>query len=190
VESFASAGDLVDYSAKGNFRNLGKRFAKQTPVVAKAIAAADAAVLADLLRAEGRATIQVPEVDPAGVEVTADDVLISERPREGWSVINDQGETVALDLEITPELRRAGLAREVIRFVQETRKGSGFEVSDRITLTWAADGELAEAVREHQGLIADEVLAVAVEEGAANSDPGWVSEQELGLGVRVERVQR
>ncbi|MDO5500711.1 MAG: isoleucine--tRNA ligase, partial [Propionibacteriaceae bacterium] len=165
VESFASAGDLVDYSAKGNFRNLGKRFGKQTPVVANAIAAADAAALAESLRMSGAARVEVPEVDPAGIEVTADDVLISERPREGWSVINDQGETVALDLEITAELRRAGLAREVIRLVQETRKGSGFEVSDRITLTWSAEGELADAVREHQALIADEVLAVSMAEG-------------------------
>ena len=61
-------------------------------------------------------------------------MIVSERPREGWSVVNEQGETVALDLEITPELRRAGLAREVIRMIQEARKASGFEVSDRIAL--------------------------------------------------------
>ena len=49
-------------------------------------------------------------------------MIVSERPREGWSVVNEQGETVALDLELTPELRRAGLAREVVRLVQEARK--------------------------------------------------------------------
>src|SRR5690606_22857983 len=59
VESFASAGDLVDYSAKGNFRALGKRFAQQTPVVANAIAAADAAALAASLAATGTATVEV-----------------------------------------------------------------------------------------------------------------------------------
>ncbi len=186
VESFASAGDLVDYSAKGNFRNLGKRFGKQTPIVAGAIAAADAAALAESLRESGTATVQVPEIDPNGVEVTADDVLISERPREGWSVINDQGETVALDLEITPELRLAGLAREVIRFVQETRKSSGFEVSDRITLEWAAGADLAEAIEQHAALIADEVLAPTMSRGTAAD--GWASDPELGLAVRVERV--
>ncbi|WP_432558766.1 isoleucine--tRNA ligase [Granulicoccus sp. GXG6511] len=185
VESFASAGDLVDYSAKGNFRNLGKRFGKQTPVVANAIAAADAAAIAEALRAEGKAVVEVPVVDPNGVEVTADDVLISERPREGWSVINDQGETVALDLEITPELRRAGLAREVIRLVQETRKNSGFEVSDRIDLTWSAEGDLADAVREHAALIADEVLAVEMAEG--DIGPDWVRDEDLGLAIQVVR---
>src|SRR5205823_319283 len=121
LEPLSGAGaDLVDHSAKGNFRALGKRFAKETPRVAAAIAAADAAALATALRAEGRATVSV--VDEAGqgaeVEVLADEVLLSERPREGWSVVNEQGDTVALDLELDDDLRRAGLAREVIRLVQ------------------------------------------------------------------------
>lgn len=185
VESFASAGDLVDYSAKGNFRNLGKRFGKQTPVVASAIAEADAAALAAALRADGAAAIDVAAVGPDAIEVTAADVLISERPREGWSVINDQGETVALDLEITPELRRAGLAREVIRMIQESRKNCGFEVSDRIALAWSADGDLAEAIRQNAPLIAGEVLATAMEERTPGE--GWIGDDDLGLRVRVTR---
>ena len=71
----------------------------------------------------------------------AEEVHRHRAPREGWSVVNEQGETIALDLELTAELRRAGLAREVIRLVQEARKTTGFEVSDRITLTWHADGQ-------------------------------------------------
>ena len=59
----------------------------------------------------------MPEVECGRAVVTADEVIVSERPREGWSVLNEQGETVALDLEITPELARAGQAREVIRFI-------------------------------------------------------------------------
>ncbi|GAB3705483.1 isoleucine--tRNA ligase [Mariniluteicoccus flavus] len=186
VESFAGAGDLVDHSAKGNFRNLGRRFGKQTPVVAAAIAAADASALAESLRDKGSATVACPDVDPAGVEVGPDDVLISERPREGWSVINDQGETIALDLELTPELVAAGLAREVIRFVQETRKTSGFEVSDRIALVWSADGELADAIGVHADLIAGEVLATSMERGDTEGD-GWARDTDLGLAVKVTR---
>ena len=142
VESFASAGDLVDHTAKGNFRNLGKRFGKQTPQVAAAIAAADATALAGSFASSGTATIDFE----GGVEVTADDVIISERPREGWSVVNEHGETIALDLHLTPELVRAGLAREVIRLVQEARKGNGYDVSDRIVLSWSGDGEAAQAL--------------------------------------------
>ncbi len=182
VESFASAGDLVDYSAKGNFRALGKRFGKQTPQVAKAIAEADAAELAASLAAHGTATVAFD----GGVEVGPDEVIVTERPREGWSVVNEQGETVALDLQLTPELVQAGLARDVIRFVQETRKGSGLEVSDRISLQWSATGDLAEAIRAHQQLIADEVLATSIGEGEAAD--GWAVESDLGLQVRVAKA--
>ncbi len=179
VESFASAGDLVDYSAKGNFRALGKRFGKETPKVAAAIAAADAAALAAALAADGVATV-------GGVEVSADEVIVSERPREGWSVVNEQGETVALDLELTPELLQAGLAREVVRLVQERRKNSGLEVSDRITLAWAATGDLAEAIRAHAALIASEVLATTVVE----DEPGdeWATDDDLGLTFSISKV--
>jgi isoleucyl-tRNA synthetase len=203
VESFASAGDLVDHSAKGNFRALGKRFGKQTPLVAGAIASADASVLAADLATHGRANVLVTELGE--VEVTPDEVIVSERPREGWSVVNEQGETVALDLELTPELVAAGLAREVIRGVQEARKASGFEVSDRIRLEWTAtDPATADAVRVHSALIGEEVLAVEVTEATTSqgtptpsgipanagiSDPtDWFGDDELGLRFRVTRV--
>ena len=187
VESFASAGDLVDYSAKGNFRNLGKRFGKQTPLVASAIASADASVLSADLTTHGRANVLV--TDLGEVEVTPEDVIVSERPREGWSVVNEQGETVALDLELTPALRQAGLAREVIRGVQEARKASGFEVSDRILLQWAATNDAtADAVRTHTGLIGDEVLATTVAESDAADD--WFADDELGLRFAVSRVEQ
>src|SRR5690606_30456060 len=108
--SLAEAGaDLVEFSAKANFRQLGKKHGKQTPVVAQAIAAADAAALAAALESEGVATVGSGDQT---WQVDRDDVIITERPREGWSVVNEQGETVALDLTIDDELRRAGLARE------------------------------------------------------------------------------
>src|SRR5262249_38133595 len=82
-------------------------------------------------------------------------------------VAADAGETVALDLDITPELRREGLAREIIRLVQDARKADGLEVSDRITLHWqAADPELTAALTEHGQLIAGEGLATAFAPGA------------------------
>jgi isoleucyl-tRNA synthetase len=183
LEPLSAAGaDLVDHSAKGNFRALGKRFGKQTPVVAAAIAAADASALAATLSAEGRATVQV---DGAEVDVLADEVIVSERPREGWSVVNEQGETVALDLELTPELVRAGLAREVVRLVQEARKNSGFDVSDRISLVWSADGDTAEALRENGALVAEEVLATEMREDDVAEPSG--GSPELGLTFAVTR---
>ncbi|MGH3367077.1 MAG: isoleucine--tRNA ligase [Nocardioidaceae bacterium] len=180
LESLSTAGgDLVDFSAKGNFRALGRRFGKQTPAVAGAIADADAAALANALREHGSAQV---EVDGEPVTVDPEEVLISERPREGWSVVNDQGETVALDLELTPELVRAGLAREAVRLVQEARKGDGLEVSDRITLAWEADGEVAEAMRTHTDVVAEEVLAVEISQGRPDAD--LPEHEDPGLGLR------
>ncbi len=188
VESFASAGDLVDYSAKGNFRALGKRFGKQTPLVAGAIASADAAVLAADLAAHGVAGVLVAEL--GSVEVTPEEVIISERPREGWSVVNEQGETVALDLELTPELVQAGTAREFIRAVQEARKSSGFEVSDRIRLVWTCtDPATADALRGHAALVADEVLAVdVVELPTADGTELPFADEELGYRFSVAKA--
>ncbi len=182
VESFSSAGDLVDYSAKGNFRALGKRFGKATPLVAQAIASADAAALASALAATGEATVDYD----GGTVVSADEVIVSERPREGWSVVNEQGETVALDLELTPALVRAGLVREVIRLVQERRKVSGLEVSDRIVLRWSASGEVAEALRADADLVAREVLATSMVEAEAGS--GWTEDADLGLSFEVSKA--
>ncbi|HSE08900.1 MAG TPA: isoleucine--tRNA ligase [Nocardioidaceae bacterium] len=184
LEPLSSAGaDLVDHSAKGNFRALGKRFGKQTPRVAQAIGDADAAALAAALDTDGKANVVV---DGESVEVLPDEVIISERPREGWSVVNEQGETVALDLELTPELVRAGIAREVVRLVQEARKNSGFDVSDRIVLVWQADGETAEALRENGPLVAGEVLAVEMHEREVTPPDGAAPQREVIEAVGSE----
>jgi isoleucyl-tRNA synthetase len=178
------AGDLVERSAKGNFRALGRRFGKDTPKVAAAVAAAPADELAAALREHGTATVAV---DGAEVEVSAEEVLLTETPREGWAVATEAGETVALDLVVTPELRRAGLAREVVRLVQEARKAAGLEVTDRIDLGWAASGEVAEALREHAGLVAGEVLATSFAEGELGDGADVRHDADLGLRFALTR---
>ena len=126
------------------------------------------------------------DMQAAGSLASLLEVLLTERPRDGWSVVNEQGETVALDLELTPELVRAGRAREVIRVVQEARKSAGLDVSDRILLRLAAGAELLEAIREHADLISDEVLAVDLQHGDVE-DP-TAEEPELGLTVKITKA--
>jgi isoleucyl-tRNA synthetase len=151
------AGDLVDQVVKPNFRTLGRRFGNRTQAVAAAITTVDPGTLAGQLAAAGEASVLV-DGEPVGIG--PDDVIVTQTPRAGWSVASDGGETVALDLDVTPELRREGLAREVIRLVQDARKADGLEVSDRIALRWEApDPELAATLTEHGQLIAGEVLA-------------------------------
>jgi isoleucyl-tRNA synthetase len=182
----AAAGDLLQYSAKGNFRALGKRFGKRTPLVANAIAAADAAQLAAALRDSGTATVTV-EGEP--VEVAAEEVIVTETPKEGWAVATAGGETVALDLTITPQLRLAGLARDAVRLIQEARKNSGLEVSDRISLRWrSADEQTRAALAAHQPSISEEVLAVAFAESGQPLGDGAFSDADLGLEFTVEKA--
>jgi isoleucyl-tRNA synthetase len=169
LEPLATVDDqLVDYTVKPSFRALGRRFGSRTPAVAAAIEAADAAALASALRSGGTASVVV-EGSPVGLD--ADDVIVTQTPRSGWAVAADGGETVALDVTITPELRREGLAREVIRLVQDARKSDGLNISDRIWLRWnTGDDELAAALTGHGAMISAEVLAVDYGRWQASSD--------------------
>jgi isoleucyl-tRNA synthetase len=156
LESLSDAEALIDVTVKPNFRSLGKRFGKRTPLVAKAIAAAPAAALATSVR-EGKGDV---EVEGETVSLDADDVIVTEVPQEGWTVASAGGESVALDLQLTEELRVLGTARDIVRAVQQLRKESGFEVTDRIQLTWNSDDpRVAAALAEHEELIAGEILA-------------------------------
>jgi isoleucyl-tRNA synthetase len=173
-------GDLVEYVVKPNFRELGKRFGKQTPTVAGAITSAPPAELTQALREAGTATITVDEVGP--VSLTPDDVIVTERPRSGWAVESAAGETIGLDLTVTPELRRAGLVREVIRLVQDARKNTGLEITDRIELWWrTTDADLDEALREHGSEVAAEVLADAWHDDEPDAELTPVRDAELRL---------
>jgi len=186
-------GTLVDYSVKPNYRALGRRFGARTPVVAAAVTAAPAADVAAVVLAGGSVPVAVESFGEP-VMIGADDVIVTQTPRAGWAVASDAGETVAIDIAVSPELRREGLAREVIRLVQEARKNDGLEVTDRIWLRWSAgDPEVAAALTEHAGLIASEVLAVDFGPGTGPASEGaseaWQHvEGDLGLTFWLGRV--
>ena len=173
---------FVDISMKANFRALGQRFGKQTPLVAHAIAEADAAAIQSALRAAGSARVAAGELGE--VIITADDVVVTETPREGWAVASESGESIALDLVITEELRRAGLAREVVRAIQEARKNAGFEISDRISIWWSSADEEAQLMwAAHSDEIAAEVLATSVTQSSGGEHEVQVPELQLQLAI-------
>jgi len=178
----AAAGEVVDITVKANFRELGKRFGGRTQFVAKAITATDPTALAAAIADGGTAMVDV-EGEPT--PVTSADVLVTQAPRSGWAVTTQRDVTIALDTTITPELRRAGLAREVIRLVQDARKQAELEITDRISLVWSAtDSETLDAVREHAKEIADAVLATSMTEGADTTS----TEDELGFSYAITRA--
>lgn len=182
VAGLAAAGEVIDISVKPNFRELGKRFGPRTQHVAAAIAAAEPAALASALQGDGSATVRVGDET---VEVSAGEVVVKQAPRTGWAVASHRSVVVAIEITITPALRLAGLAREVIRLVQAARKQAGLAVTDRINLVWAADGDTALAIRKHEREVADAVLAMVVSEGPVPEGFPEVIDEELGLRFSI-----
>ena len=174
--------DLVDISVKANFRTLGTKFGADVQVIAKEIATADPSVMVKELR---KNKVFKLNVDLGGkakdIEIDIDDLVITETPRSGWSVSSHAGESLALDLTLTPELIRAGQVREVIRAIQEERKNIGLDVSDRITVNWNAPADLTAAINAAVSEISAEVLATKMVQNSSESS----TDNELGLWLKL-----
>ena len=185
LQSLGETGDLVNVALKANFRTLGARYSQETPAIAKEITKADAASLVKELRTNNKAVIKLEDQE---FEITTEDVIITETPREGWSVVSQDGETIALDLEISPELRSLGISREVIRMIQEARKASGLEVSDRINLKYhTTDKQVNGSISENLEVIKNEVLALSFVAEKAPNDP-TTKDEDLNLEIWIEKA--
>jgi isoleucyl-tRNA synthetase len=156
---FASSGDsLVTLEAKPNFRALGKKFGKKTPLAAEAVKQ----FTSEHLRAFQDGAELAVTVDGDTHLLEADDVTILSRA-SGSLVVEHQGRLfAAIDPTLTPELEREGMARELISRVQRMRKDAGLAVSDRIELVIGGDAAVVVAAEAHREWIADEVLATHV----------------------------
>jgi isoleucyl-tRNA synthetase len=177
LEDIASAdGDLVDISVKANFKSLGAKFGGAVQEISKAIAATDATALVKTLRSTGSTSVGT-------WEIALEDLVITEVPKSGWSVSSHDGESVALDLELTPALLAAGNVREVIRYIQERRKSDGLDISDRINVRWNATDEIAAAIESDKQHIADEVLALSM----LRDESLTVTDEEVGVVVVLEK---
>ena len=185
LQSLGETGDLVNVALTANFRTLGARYSQETPAIAKEITKADAASLVKELRTNNKAVIKLEDQE---FEITTEDVIITETPREGWSVVSQDGETIALDLEISPELRSLGISREVIRMIQEARKTSGLEVSDRINLKYhTTDKQVNGSISENLEVIKNEVLALSFVAEKGPSDP-TTKDEDLNLEIWIEKA--
>jgi len=157
-----SDSELVNISLKPNFRSLGARFGKQTPLVAAHIAGQDPVGLVNTLREKGHVTYSIDGIE-AMAQIELSDLVITETPIEGWAVASDGGESFALDLEITHDLALAGMARDIVRALQEGRKNAGFQISDRINVTWSSENrDVVETMSVHGSEIAGEILALGL----------------------------
>ena len=162
--------NMLEKKVKCNFRVMGKKFGK----LMKAVNAVVTALGQDdinKLDSEGKLSVTV-EGQP--VEIERADVEIISEDMPGWTVANEGALTVALDLELTPELRNEGLAREIVKRIQTYRKESGFEITDRIRVVIENQAQLAAAVEAFNEYIASQVLADSIE--VADSLPGDAAE--------------
>jgi isoleucyl-tRNA synthetase len=175
LEDIASAdGELVDISIKANFRTLGTKFGGAVQEIAKAISAQNPTELVMALRSNSSAKV-------GEWEINLDDLVVTETPKSGWNVASHDGESVALDLALSPALISAGLVREVVRFIQDARKTNGFEISDRINISYNANADVMAAIAADQSHIQGEVLATQMQVDIALS----IGDNELGLTVKL-----
>jgi isoleucyl-tRNA synthetase len=182
IDFVSEQSELVSYRVRPDYRALGPRFGKLMPQVAAAVEALDADHVAAAIE-EGR-EVGI-NVDGKDHSLSPEELSLVMEPLDGYQVEAEAGHAVALQLDLDEELRREGLAREIVHAVQNARRDAGLEVSDRIELRLGGDDELLEAAREHEGYIAGETLATEVHyDGAGpNVISATIEGRELSIGV-------
>jgi isoleucyl-tRNA synthetase len=149
------AGSLVTYRILPNNKLLGPKFGAKFPAVRQALADLDADRVAAQVEAGENISLTV---EREAVELSPQEVLVQSQPAEGLAVAADKVVTVGIDTFVTPELRGEGLARELVRRIQEMRKNADFNIEDRITTWWQADGEMADVIQKWEEYLKSETL--------------------------------
>ena len=171
VEYSADESAYIELYAKPNFPLLGKRLGKRMKAFAGVIANLDIGQISEL---QNNCDIQLT-VAGESETFSSEEIQVQQQARAGTNTVSNRQIAVDLDCQLTPELIRGGYAREVVNRIQRARKDQGFDVSDRIAVTYAAQGELAQAIAEHRDYIMGETLCLdlqsadeeALSEGAA-----------------------
>jgi isoleucyl-tRNA synthetase len=195
VRFVAGAQELGEYEVKANYRTLGPRFGKDMPRAAEAIAALDPAHVAAAVR-EGR-ELGIA-IDGRDHTLDSEDLLLSMRAPEGYTVEREGAHAVALDLALDEDLLREGRAREIVHAVQSARKSAGLQVEDRIALRLDGDSALLQAAEAHREYLVGETLAVELRFGEEPIDGAGAtmhhSEQAavdgLTLAIALRRAER
>ena len=175
IEFIARDAGLVSYVIKPNLPKLGKQYGKLVPQIRQALLDADGAEIAG---AAARGEPFELAVADQTIPLEGDDVLIETHSAEGYSCEADSGYLAALDTTLDDGLIAEGLAREVVRSVQDARKQAGLEVSDRITLGVSGSDAVENALETHREYLMNETLATAWEIGQA--DPRHTAEKSMG----------
>lgn len=169
---------------KPNFKTLGKKYGKQMKEIAAAIAALTQDRIADI---ETRGQIVLP-LASGEVEVELADVEIATEDMPGWLVANEGNLTVALDIEVTDELRQEGIARELVNRIQNLRKSNGYEITDKIAVTIESNNEVNTAVANFKDYIAAQVLAQLLIVADKVENPIALDFEDFVVNISIEKV--
>ena len=180
-----TAGILVK-RIKPDFKKLGPRYGK----IMKPLAAAIQQMSQDDINAFEKAGSFALTVNDQDVQLDRADVEIISEDIPGWLVANEGRLTVALDITVTEELRKEGLARELVNRVQNLRKSSGFDITDKVNLFILSNDMIDDAIREYRDYIANQVLAASIEiEDEAVSDAVELDFEDFKLSVHIEKAE-
>ena len=158
IEYISDDSGIVRRSIKPNFKNLGKKFGKETQIIANAIRNIPPAAIKSLLQGENITL----DIEQQSVEILPEDVDIISEDIEGWLVASQGVVTVALDTEIDADLLAEGFAREFVSKIQNTRKQAGFNVTDRITMSITCDDDVWNTLSSSMEYITKETLTVEI----------------------------
>jgi isoleucyl-tRNA synthetase len=190
LEVVADLEGLLDHTVVPNFRALGPRVGPRMPLVKDALAVVDPAAVMQSLTEDGSFALAL--ADGSELPVGPDDVEVRAQAHEQFALAQGDGFSVALDTAIDDELRAEGIAREVIRIVNDLRREIGLALSDRIRLRLQATGRVAAALHAHRDRIAREVLATEWSVDTSSGGPGATDHvaQVEGetIGVAIERA--
>jgi len=176
--------ELVEYSAKANFRVLGKQLGAKMKLAAAGIAKLAEKQIAEII--DGR-KIAI-DVGGESVQLDSENVIVERTEKEDLKVVNDGTLTVGLDTKITDSLKKEGYARDLVRGIQNLRKSSGFEVTDRIKLYVSGEPDLKDAFEEFKDFISNETLASASEWKEDLKDGVTVEADDKNWSISVEKV--
>ena len=171
---------------KPDFKKLGPVFGKQMKQVAAAVQSMEQAQIIEL---ERNGAIDLTLADGTSAHVTADTVDIFSEDIPGWLVANEGTLTVALDITVTPELRREGMARDLVNRIQNIRKGRDYNITDRITVCLEPVAEVVDCLSVYSDYIASQVLATAITTSAAlPANDDTLDIDGLRVNISIERV--
>ena len=186
VEYSADESAYIELCAKPNFPLLGKRLGKRMKAFAGAIANLDVGQISEL---QNNGEIQLT-VAGESEAFNSEEIQVQQQARAGTNTVSNSQIAVDLDCELTPELIRGGYAREVVNRIQRARKDQGFDVSDRIAVTYAADGDLAQAIAEHRDYLMGETLCVDLQGAHEEALPDGATDTEIDGHTLRFTIQR